>query len=172
MRSTCSRRLATFALLASSALLTSCVTIRSAPVHSPRSANPSDTPDVSESLVQAHNARRAKAGLPPLFPNALLEASATGHARDMADRGRMAHRGSDGSSPFDRMDRQGYRYRAAAENVAYGFDDVDSVMAGWMRSPGHRRNILGQYSEIGVARVIAKDGSSYWCVTFGTPLDH
>ena len=63
------------------------------------------------------------------------------------------------------------RFQAAAENVAYGFDDVDSVMAGWMRSPGHRRNILGKFSEIGVGRAIARDGASYWCVTFGTPLD-
>ena len=55
----------------------------------------------------------------------------------------MAHKGGDGSSPFDRMKRQGIAFRAAAENVAYGFDDVESVMAGWMRSPGHRRNILG-----------------------------
>ena len=62
---------------------------------------------------------------------------------------------------------------ACCEGVAgaYGFDDVDSVMAGWMRSPGHRRNILGKFSEIGVGRAIARDGASYWCVTFGTPLD-
>ena len=52
---------------------------------------------------------------------------------------------------------------------SYGFDDVPSVMDGWMRSPGHRRNILGKYEEIGVGRAIARDGASYWCVTFGTP---
>ena len=90
----------------------------------------------------------------------------------MAGRRKMAHKGGDGSSPFDRMKRTGYDFRAAAENVAYGFDDVDSVMAGWMRSPGHRRNILGRFSEIGVGRAIARDGASYWCVTFGTPLEH
>ena len=98
-----------------------------------------------------------------------LEAAAMEHARDMADRHKMAHRGGDGSSPFDRMKRQGYRFRTAAENVAYGFEDVDSVMTGWMKSPGHRRNILGNFSEIGVGRAIARDGASYWCVTFGTP---
>jgi uncharacterized protein YkwD len=82
----------------------------------------------------------------------------------------MSHRGSDGSSPFDRISRQGYRYRAAAEYVAFGFDDIESVMDGWMKSPGHRRNILGSFSEIGVGRAVAKDGASYWCATFGTSL--
>ncbi len=162
-------RLATVAALASGAA--SCVAPPSTPPPSLRSAEPSEAPDLSEQLVKAHNARRAKAGLPPLFPNALLDAAAVGHAGDMADRRKMAHRGGDGSSPFERIDRQGYRYRAAGENVAYGFDDVESVMAGWMRSPGHRRNILGHYSEIGVGRAIAKDGAAYWSVTFGTPLD-
>jgi uncharacterized protein YkwD len=158
-------------ILAITSVAASCVAPRSTPLPSARPAEPADFADFSDQLVKAHNVRRAKAGLPPLFPNALLDAAATGHARDMAERRKMSHRGGDGSSPFDRIDRQGYRYRAAGENVAYGFDDVESVMLGWMKSPGHRRNILGKYSEIGVGRAIAKDGSAYWSVTFGTPLD-
>lgn len=121
--------------------------------------------------MRAHNARRAKAGLLPLVANSELGSAAIAHAGDMATRGKMTHRGSDGSSPFERIARQGYHYRRAAENVAYGFDDVESVMSGWMGSSGHRRNILGPTTEIGVGRAIAKDGASYWCVTFGTPMD-
>ena len=173
----CFRRLAIVAALASATGAASCVAPRPNPAPTPLPAprrelpDPDGPADVSESLVEAHNARRARAGLPPLFANPELEAAAIEHARDMADRRKMSHKGGDGSSPFDRMKGQGYSYRSAAENVAYGFDDVDSVMAGWMRSPGHRRNILGKFSEIGVGRAIARDGASYWCVTFGTPLD-
>lgn len=129
-------------------------------------------PDASANspLILAHNVRRSKAGLPPLFENPKLDAAAQGHARDMADRRKMSHRGGDGSSAFDRIDRQSYRFRLAGENVAFGFDDVESVMDGWMKSPGHRRNILGRFTEIGVGRAIAKDGASYWSVSFGTPL--
>jgi uncharacterized protein YkwD len=142
-------------------------------------AKPKGSPNVQavepshlvEQVVEAHNARRAKAGLGPLVSNSLLEASAVEQARDMAERQKMSHKGSDGSSPFERMKRHGYNFVAAAENVAYGFDDVDSVMTGWIKSPGHRRNILGNFSEIGVGRAIARDGASYWCVTFGTPSD-
>jgi uncharacterized protein YkwD len=173
MRLNGSRRLALFATLAASALAASCVGNRPAPRPAPRpeAYGTSEALDTSDQVLRAHNAKRAKAGLPPFFPNPLLESAALGHARDMADRRKMAHRGGDGSSPFDRIGREGYRYRAAGENVAYGFDDVEAVMDGWMRSPGHRRNILGHYSEIGVGRAIAKDGASYWCVTFGTPRD-
>jgi uncharacterized protein YkwD len=136
----------------------------------PAAEPPGPRASSNASLIRAHNARRAKAGLPPLFENSQLDTAAEGHARDMAERRKMSHRGGDGSSPFDRIDRQGYRYRSAGENVAAGFDDVDSVMDGWMKSPGHRRNILGRFTEIGVGRAIAKDGASYWSVSFGTPL--
>jgi uncharacterized protein YkwD len=172
MRPSTLRRLALAAALASATGAASCVAPRSSPLPVPRREAPgsAEPSDVVESVVRAHNARRAQAGLGPLVVNPELEASASEHARDMADRGKMAHKGGDGSSPFDRMKRQGYAFRAAAENVAYGFDDAESVMAGWMRSPGHRRNILGNFAEIGVGRAIARDGASYWCVTFGTPL--
>jgi len=101
--------------------------------------------------------------------NPELNSAAQAQADDMARRGKMAHRGGDGSSPFDRIKRVGYSFQSAGENVAFGFDQVDEVMAGWMKSPGHRRNILGKYAEIGVGHATAQSGASYWCVTFGTP---
>ena len=125
--------------------------------------------DISGQVVEAHNVERARRRLPPLTCNAELGSAALSHAEDMARRRKMSHRGGDGSSPFDRIGAAGYRYRAAGENVAYGFDDVGSVMQGWMKSPGHRRNILGDYAEMGVGRATGKDGATYWAVCFGTP---
>jgi uncharacterized protein YkwD len=68
------------------------------------------------------------------------------------------------------MARAGYAYQRAGENVACGQRSVAEVMSGWMRSPGHRKNILGKYTEIGAACAIDTAGTPYWCVTFGTPL--
>ena len=124
---------------------------------------------VIAAVIAAHNAERSRRRLGPLVPDAMLTLAAQGQADDMARRGRMSHRGSDGSSPMTRIERVGYSYRAAGENVAFGYDRVDEVMAGWMHSPGHRRNILGDYAEIGVGHVTAPGGVSSWCVTFGTP---
>jgi uncharacterized protein YkwD len=121
------------------------------------------------SLVDTHNRIRAEHHLAPLSPSGPLEAAAREHARDMARWHVMAHRGSDLSSPFRRMARQGYNFRRAGENVAAGYPSVDAVMTGWMRSLGHRRNILGRFSEIGAACATATDGTPYWCVTFGEP---
>jgi uncharacterized protein YkwD len=128
-----------------------------------------DLVGVSADLVAAHNRVRANHHLSALTVSEPLEAAARGHACDMARRRWMSHRGGDGSSPFRRMSAQGYTFRRAAENVAAGYRSVDSVMTGWMWSPGHRLNILGKFSEIGAACATASDGTLYWCVTFGDP---
>jgi uncharacterized protein YkwD len=42
------------------------------------------------------------------------------------------------------------------------------VVPGWMKSPGHRAVIVKTcWKEIGAAFAFAKDGSTYYCVTFG-----
>jgi uncharacterized protein YkwD len=128
-----------------------------------------DHEQAAAALVEAHNLVRSERRLPPLTVSGALQAAASTHARDMARRHWMSHRGGDFSSPFRRIRTQGYAFRRAGENVAAGYPSVDSVMKGWMRSPGHRGNILGRYSEIGAACAIASDGTPYWCVTFGVP---
>jgi uncharacterized protein YkwD len=124
---------------------------------------------VQEALVEAHNRVRAAHRRPPLVVSAPLEAAAREHALDMAKHRWMSHRGSDFSSPFRRMAAHGYAYRRAGENVAAGYASVDSVMRGWMFSPGHCANILGRFTEIGAACATATNGTRYWCVTFGAP---
>ena len=131
---------------------------------------PRGTDPVITELVEAHNKERAKEGLAPLKSVPKLTQAAHGHARDMAEHGKMAHEGSDGSTPAQRAERLGYRYVKTGENVAYGQPTVESVMRAWMDSPPHRENILGDYSEVGAARVLDKEERPYWSVSFGTPL--
>ena len=39
-----------------------------------------------------------------------------------------------------------------------------------MNSPPHRANILGRYTQAGLAVATdAPEGHAYWCVNFGTP---
>ena len=121
-------------------------------------------------LVEAHNRERAKEKLPPLKANPQLEAAAREHARDMARREKMSHEGSDGSSPADRVKKAGYRYVRTAENVAVEYSTVERAMRGWMESPPHRKNVLGDYAEMGAAVARDFDGQPYWCVEFGTPV--
>lgn len=51
-----------------------------------------------------------------------------------------------------------------AENVAYNhyYDDpVKVAVDGWMKSAGHKKNILGDFEETGVGVAISKEGQFY-----------
>jgi uncharacterized protein YkwD len=132
---------------------------------------PKAPPNVADiaALVDAHNRERALMKLGPVKANAKLNEAALAHARDMAEHEKMTHDGSDGSTPAQRVERQGYHFRSTGENVAYGQERVDEVMRTWMDSPPHKEHILGEFTEIGGACVKSEDGTPYWCVDFGLP---
>jgi uncharacterized protein YkwD len=137
-----------------------------------KAAAPSSTaglpPELVE-LVAAHNREREAQKLEPLVANAKLSAAALTQARDMAEHEKMTHEGSDGSKFNERIERQGYVGRRMAENVAVGQSSAAELMREWMNSPHHRENILGSFSEIGVAYATSAEGRRYWCTTFGLP---
>jgi uncharacterized protein YkwD len=149
-------------------LLLSVSIVRAVQDEQPHGAD-SGLPPELRALVAAHNKERAAEELGPLTPNAKLSAAALVQARDMAEHDKMTHEGSDGSKFNERIERQGYQGRRLAENVATGHRNVEEVMREWMDSPHHRDNILGNFSEIGVAYADSEDGTRYWCTTFGLP---
>ncbi|MFD8775423.1 CAP domain-containing protein [Streptomyces sp. NPDC059916] len=121
--------------------------------------------DTARVLTLVNN-ERSKAGCSPLTMNAKLTKAAQDHSKDMASHRNMSHTGSDGSSPGDRITRAGYTWSSYGENVAYGYSTPEKVMAGWMSSPGHKRNILDcSFKEIGIGLA---GPNSYWTQDFGT----
>jgi uncharacterized protein YkwD len=134
----------------------------------------------AESVLTAVNAARAKAGCGPLRVNRKLEAAAKAHARAMAEQNFFSHAGKDGSRLPGRIARQGYDYRSAAENIAAGQETAREVVASWLKSSGHRKNILDcGMSETGIALVYQPDDRSfdgsgyalryYWVQVFADP---
>ncbi|MCZ1003712.1 CAP domain-containing protein [Streptomyces mirabilis] len=112
------------------------------------------------------NSERGKVGCSSLTLNAKLSKAAQDHSADMASHQNMSHTGSDGSDPGQRITTAGYTWSAYGENVAFGYSTPEEVMAGWMSSPGHKRNILDcGFKEIGIG--LAQPGS-YWTQDFGT----
>lgn len=79
----------------------------------------------------------------------------------------MSHTGESNSTFVERIIRAGAsHFFAAGENIASGYAGVTAVMDGWMRSSGHRANILGNaYTHIGVA-VELNGKTPYWCCVF------
>ncbi|EKN41831.1 transporter, partial [Clostridium botulinum CFSAN001627] len=73
-------------------------------------------------------------------------------------------------SPFDMMKKFGVKYSAAGENIASGYPTAKAVVDGWMKSPGHKANILSKsFTEIGVGLAKSSDGTYYWTQMFINP---
>jgi uncharacterized protein YkwD len=110
---------------------------------------------------------RKENGLPPLSPDQTLEKAATQQAGYMAGSGKMAHRTGWGRDFASRMHDNGVR-GAAAENVAYGQKTERDVLAGWMTSKGHRRNMLDPtFGHFGLAVAEDAQGRKYWALVLG-----
>jgi uncharacterized protein YkwD len=98
----------------------------------------------------------------------------------MAQQNFFGHAGKDGSKFSSRIKRQGYSYRTAAENIAAGHRTAMQAVQGWLKSAGHRRNILNcRMTETGIAMVYQPDDRPirgnpaplryYWVQVFAAP---
>ncbi|MFN0217253.1 MAG: CAP domain-containing protein [Hyphomicrobium sp.] len=119
------------------------------------------------------NAYRKEKGLKPLNLSPELTEAAKAHSRDLAKWDRISHYGSDGSNPWDRVKRTGYKARLAAENVGTGQIDFNEVMRGWKDSPGHNKNLLmADATNMGVALVQdpKTEFKSFWTLVLGSPM--
>jgi uncharacterized protein YkwD len=108
-----------------------------------------DPVDPSEIFTQV-NRERQDNNLPPLAWDDGLSIIAQNHAEDMAGKNYFSHTGPDGRDAFDYLTEAGITYRCAAENIAWGDDNARTLVKRWMGSSGHRKNILGDFSKVGI----------------------
>ena len=121
-------------------------------------------------VLQLVNKERASAGCGALRSNAVLVGVARAHSKDMAVHGYFDHNSQDGRTPFDRMRAAGYRGNLMGENIAAGQPTPSAVMNAWMRSAGHRANILNcgfTALGVGVYRLASSPFRVYWTQDFG-----
>jgi len=114
---------------------------------------------------------RLDAARPVRWNDSLAEASQR-HAEEMARYGYFSHNGRDGSEPWDRIQRAGYRYRSMGENIAAGQRNPEEAVAAWIRSPSHCANLMNPvFTEMGAALAINTRSSfgRYWTQAFATP---
>jgi len=118
------------------------------------------------------NDERTSRGLSTLTRDSRLDTAAHLHSADMACSNYFSHDSQDGTTPWERIERQGYNFLGAAENIAAGYVTPEAVVAGWMNSQGHRDNILNpDLTQIGIgyAYTSASDWGSYWTTDFASP---
>lgn len=121
------------------------------------------------------NAVREQHGLRRLQPDRSLEKAAFAHSHAMVERGFFAHESPlpGLAAPADRVRAQGAQYQGVGENLALLSDwmaTAEQFVDGWMKSPGHRANILTrEWETTGVGVFAAQDGTVYATQLFGVP---
>lgn len=112
------------------------------------------TGEFEAQVVDLVNQERGKSGLKPLNMRDDLNKVAETKSADMVNKGYFSHQSPTYGSPFDMLKRFGISYRTAGENIAQGQRTPGEVVDAWMKSPGHRQNILNsQFDSIGVGEV-------------------
>ncbi|WP_343313554.1 CAP domain-containing protein [Brucella sp. BE17] len=115
------------------------------------------------------NAIRKANGLSPMATDTRLEQAALYQARRMASFGKIGHSVGWGNGFVARLRKAGIR-GPAAENVAAGQPDTQAVFDAWMKSPGHRKNMLDPtFGHYGLAWATPEDKSRriYWAMMLG-----
>lgn len=134
------------------------------------SAAPGPQSPVQQQVLALVNQERREAGCDPITLDRRLIQAANRHASDMARRGYFDHESPAGEKAGSRVTGAGYPWRRYGENIAKGQDSPYRVMADWMKSPGHRENILDcRLGQMGVGLALAADDTPYWVQDFATP---
>ncbi|MEQ4719085.1 CAP domain-containing protein [Nonomuraea sp. B19D2] len=106
---------------------------------------------VEEEAVRLTNEARAKKGCRPLVHDPKLHLAAERHSADMGARNRLTHDSSNGRTFDQRIKAVGFSASAIAENIAQGHPTARAVVNAWLKSPGHRANMLNcSFTHIGV----------------------
>jgi uncharacterized protein YkwD len=117
-----------------------------------------------ETVFSEINRFRRLRGLRLLRLHPQLQQAARDHSRNMARYGYFDHYDLEGKTVRDRVARRvGGSWTLLAENIAKdraGVAETKQVCKSWMKSPGHRKNILhAGFSETGVGAVVDLEGN-------------
>ena len=119
-------------------------------------------------VIRLNNSARKKNGAADLEEMEILGAMADTRAKEASIL--FKHTRPDGTRCFTIFAENSLKYRAAGENLAYGFKTPETLVAAWMNSEGHRRNILDpDFKYIGIGYFVNEKGTLYCSTLFYTP---
>lgn len=135
-------------------------------------AGASPTAQEQTMLCLVNRARKAR-GLEPLAAPASLARAAARKSADILRCDEFSHEACGREFTYW-IERVGYRGCREGENIAYGggsYATPRSIFQMWMRSAGHRENILGAYGDIGIGLQVGElegyGGAHVWTQEFG-----
>ena len=109
------------------------------------------------------NKHRQEIGLESLKRSAIADELAIEHTNYMIAQSEISH--DYFNIRFQEL-QQKVNAHGAGENVASGYQDASSVMNGWLNSSGHKANIEGDYTHIGLAAIKDAQGRYYYTQLF------
>ena len=116
-------------------------------------------------MVQLTNDYRVTKNLAPLTEDHKLVVSAQEKADTLCRTGEFTHE-SGGEEFYKPIDRSGYNYKKAGENLAKGFKTTSKAFQGLLDSPSHLANIVDDFREIGVG-FNRCEGKNYYVIHYG-----
>jgi uncharacterized protein YkwD len=130
----------------------------------PKTSKPSAYSKLEMSIHEQVNQYRQARNLPPLKLDATISEEARVHSEDMAKG--LVPFGHQGFEQRVKAIAKSIPYRGAAENVAFnqGYSKPgEQAVEGWINSPGHEKNMVGQYDLTGIG--VAKNGKGEYYFT-------
>lgn len=118
---------------------------------------------IETQILQLVNTHRTSIGKPVLATNSLAASLAKEHSLFMIDQGKISH---------DNSEARGLRLvneenaNKVGENVANKYKTAQEVMEAWLNSSGHKRNIEGDYTHIGISALKNASGHYYYTQIF------
>jgi uncharacterized protein YkwD len=120
--------------------------------------------NLETAVARRVNAIRGEHMRPPLRTDPDLVRIAREYSCALLARGTLSHQDPAGKTVGDRVLAAGKPYQTVGENLASssgGGDPVDAAIDAWMRSTGHRENILRpEFVETGVGA--CRKGATYY----------
>ena len=102
-------------------------------------------------VVEEINAERRNIGLSPLRVSAALQQASQLKAEDMVAQGYFSHQGPNGEEAWVWLDRVGYSFAGAAENLAIDVADSKVLVQAWLHSPNHAKQLQNpDFREVGI----------------------
>lgn len=116
-------------------------------------------------LLKLVNEEREAQGRQPLTIFDSLQKAAGVRAQEISNH--FSHIRPDGTSWSSAISEQGILFGCAGENIAAGYASPSNVMNGWMKSSGHKDNILSSsYSHLGAGYSAGGDYGKNWVQIF------
>jgi len=131
---------------------------------SDNSSSDSSLPEMSSyemEIFNLINQHRTSIGLKDLVFDGNIQVYAAEHSRNMA--AKVVEFGHDGFDDRAAKIIQAIQAKSVAENVAWGQNSAEQLVQSWLDSPGHRKNIEGEFDRASLSAV--KSSENRWFYT-------